>query len=182
MIDKLINGDMNNLSDKAKTILSIILWIVIISALGFLIITADNKKMKERTQRISTQEFMESLANGLQARWDIEEFSEAHDISVTYTESSRIEMKFIDKYCGVVFEDDELKDLFMHYYSALNMEYNAHEHTGSYDDYITAYNIGHEPAKKCLIYFSDYYDLRDYISTPYLEEYDKRLEQYRAEQ
>ena len=149
MIDKLINGDMNNLSDKAKTILSIILWIVIISALGFLIITADNKKMKERTQRISTQEFMESLANGLQARWDI---------------------------------DDELKDLFMHYYSALNMEYNAHEHTGSYDDYITAYNIGYEPAKKCLIYFSDYYDLRDYINTPYLEEYDKRIEQYRAEQ
>ena len=45
------------------------------AALGFLIITADNKKMKERTQRISTQEFMESLANGLQARWDIEEFS-----------------------------------------------------------------------------------------------------------
>ena len=73
MIDKLINGDMNNLSDKAKTALSIILWVVIISALGFLIITTDDKEMKERTQRISTQEFMESLANGLQARWDIEE-------------------------------------------------------------------------------------------------------------
>lgn len=174
---------VNQIKEKREKILLIIILLLFMGIMyWYLTLIKGDSDIEEAEQCISTEEFMNSLADGLQTRWDIEEYSEAHDISITYTEAVQMEMKFIDKYCSLDFEDDDLKDLFMHYYSALNMEYNAHDHTESYEDYIEAYNIGYEPAKYYLICFSDYYDLRNYINESYIDYYDKKLSQYRIEQ